>query len=171
MSFCRTPYRGLVLGTFQVGNGKMSNTEYITHFSLWCLMKAPLLIGCDIRSISAETMNILTNHDAIAVNQDSLGVQGHKVRSDGNLEIWAGPLNDGSMAAILLNRGTTKAEVTITNADLGWEEKDEFSIYDIWLHRNVGVFTGKYSATVEAHGVMFGRFKKQGEITDNSIDF
>jgi alpha-galactosidase len=134
-------------------------------------MKAPLLVGCDIRNIPEATMDILTNPDAIAVNQDAAGVQGHKVRTDKDLEIWAGPLKDGSMAAILLNRGTVKDEVTITSADLGWEDSDEFMVYDIWQHRNVGVFSGKFSATVEAHGVMFGRFTKQAEISDNSIDF
>ena len=116
-------------------------------------------------------MDILTNLDAIAVNQDSLGVQGHKIRSDENFEIWCGLLSDGSIAAILLNRGTAKAEITITNDDLGWEENDKFTVYDIWQHRNLGVFTGKYSAVVEAHGVMFGRFTKSEQITDNSINF
>ena len=158
-----------VVFAFQVGNGKMSNTEYITHFSLWCLMKAPLLIGCDIREISADTLKILTNTDAIAVNQDSLGVQGHKVRTDGDLEIWAGPLNDSTMVAILLNRGSTEEQITITSEDLGWEETAGFSVYDIWQHKTVGQFQGKYTTEVEAHGVMFGRFAKQQKITDNSI--
>ena len=134
-------------------------------------MKAPLLIGCDIRDISDDTLSILTNADAIAVNQDPLGVQGHKIRSDGNLEIWAGPLKSGSMAAILLNRSPTSAVITITNADLGWEDSAEFIIYDIWQHKTLGEFTGKYSTKVEAHGVMFGKFTKQKEITDNSIAF
>ena len=134
-------------------------------------MKAPLLIGCDIRNISADTLNILTNQDAIDVNQDPLGVQGHKVRSDGDLEIWAGPLKDGSMAAILLNRGSSKAEISIASADLGWDEAVEFVVYDIWQHKNVGKFSGKYTTEVEAHGVMFGKFTKQGEILDNSIPF
>lgn len=134
-------------------------------------MKAPLLIGCDIRDISTDTLNILTNADAIAVNQDPLGVQGHKVRTNGNLEIWAGPLKDGSMAGILLNRGSDKAEITITSEDLGWDENLDFSVYDIWQHKSLGEFSGKYSTEVETHGVMFGIFKKETEITDNSIIF
>ena len=159
------------ISVVQVGNGKMSNTEYITHFSLWCLMKAPLLIGCDIRDISADTLTILTNTDAIAVNQDPLGAQGHKLRSDGDLEVWAGPLIHGSMAAILLNRGSTTALMSITSEDLGWEVRAEFIVYDIWQHKIVGEYTGKYSTAVAAHGVMFGTFTKQEEITDNSIAF
>lgn len=134
-------------------------------------MKAPLLIGCDIRNISADTLRILTNTDAIAVNQDPLGVQGHKVRSNGDLEIWAGPLKDGSMAAILLNRGLKKSQITMTTADLGWDETSSFSVYDIWQHKNLGEFSGKYSTEVEAHGVMFGKFTKQKHIEDNSVIF
>lgn len=60
----------------EVGNGGMTDAEYITHFSLWCIAKAPLLIGCDVTKISATTIATLTNPEAIAVNQDPLGVQG-----------------------------------------------------------------------------------------------
>jgi hypothetical protein len=63
----------------EVGNGGMTDTEYVTHFSLWAISKAPLLIGCDVRNMSAATLTTLTNAEVIAVNQDPLGVQGKKV--------------------------------------------------------------------------------------------
>lgn len=63
----------------EVGNGGMTDTEYRTHFSLWSLAKAPLLIGCDVTNMSASTLSILTNTEVIAVNQDKLGVQGKKI--------------------------------------------------------------------------------------------
>ena len=63
----------------EVGNGGMTDAEYVTHFSLWAISKAPLLIGCDVRNMSAATLATLTNTEVIAVNQDSLGVQGKKV--------------------------------------------------------------------------------------------
>jgi len=63
----------------EVGNGGMTNDEYITHFSLWAIMKAPLIIGCDITNMSAETRNILMNNEVIAINQDDLGQQGYVV--------------------------------------------------------------------------------------------
>ena len=66
----------------EVGNGGMTNIEYRSHFSLWSIMKSPLLIGCDLRTIDDETLAILTNKEVIAVNQDSLGVQGRRVWSD-----------------------------------------------------------------------------------------
>jgi hypothetical protein len=63
----------------EVGNGRMTDAEYVTHFSLWAITKAPLLIGCDVTNMSAATLSILGNREVIAVNQDSLGVQGKKV--------------------------------------------------------------------------------------------
>jgi len=63
----------------EVGNGGMSDTEYVTHFSLWSITKAPLIIGCDVTKMSAATLSTLTNPEVIAVNQDPLGVQGNKV--------------------------------------------------------------------------------------------
>jgi len=67
----------------EVGNGGMTTAEYRSHFALWSLMKAPLLVGCDVTNMSDDTKSILLNKDAIAVNQDSLGVQGHRVASAG----------------------------------------------------------------------------------------
>jgi hypothetical protein len=63
----------------EVGNGGMTDTEYRTHFSLWSITKAPLIIGCDISNMSAATLSTLTNPEVIAVNQDPLGIQGKKV--------------------------------------------------------------------------------------------
>jgi hypothetical protein len=63
----------------EVGNGGMTDAEYVTHFSLWAISKAPLLIGCDVSKMSAATRSTLSNPEVIAVNQDSLGVQGKKV--------------------------------------------------------------------------------------------
>ena len=64
----------------EVGNGGMSDVEYRTHFSLWAISKAPLIIGCDLTKMSNETFNILSNKEVIAINQDKLGEQGHKIK-------------------------------------------------------------------------------------------
>ena len=63
----------------EIGNGNMTDEEYISHFSLWAIAKSPLIIGCDVTQMSAATLSTLTNPEAIAVNQDSLGVQGKKI--------------------------------------------------------------------------------------------
>ncbi|KAF3956551.1 hypothetical protein CMV_018330 [Castanea mollissima] len=77
----------------EVGNGGMTNDEYIAHFSLWAISKAPLILGCDVRNMTKETFDIISNKEVIAVNQDRLGVQGKKVRMEGDIENWAGPLS------------------------------------------------------------------------------
>ena len=156
----------------EVGNGGMTFEEYKTHFSLWCLMKAPLLIGCDLTSASAETLQILKNTEAIAVNQDELGVQGHRVWSDkggnvevdgdvpeGDLEVWAGPLMSGQFAVILLNRSDKAADITASLKDCGLRENDKVEVRDLWAHETVGVATGAYTAkNVPSHGVQFVTF-------------
>ena len=63
----------------EVGNGGMTDAEYVSHFSIWAISKAPLLIGCDVSKMSNATLTTLTNREVIAVNQDALGVQGKKV--------------------------------------------------------------------------------------------
>lgn len=68
-----------IFSVLEVGNGGMTDTEYMTHFSLWAISKAPLLIGCDVNRMSNTTLSILTNSEVISVNQDSLGAQGKKV--------------------------------------------------------------------------------------------
>lgn len=101
----------------EIGNGGMTETEYKvkkeiiqSHMSLWAISKSPLLIGCDVRTMSESTKSILTNRDVIAINQDKLGIQGHRVWSNkmgdhdlgearrGDIEVWSGMLEGGNMA-------------------------------------------------------------------------
>ncbi|KAA3489115.1 alpha-galactosidase-like [Gossypium australe] len=96
----------------EVGNGGMTMDEYRSHFSIWSLMKDPLLIGCDLRSISNRTLRILGNKEVIEVNQDSLGVQGRKLRSKDGLEVWAGPLSDNRVVVVLWNRSELRDLIT-----------------------------------------------------------
>jgi len=79
----------------EVGNGKLTADENKAHFSLWCMLAAPLMLGNDIRKATPETMGTLLNKEAIAVNQDPLGKQGVKVRDYGDLEVWSKVLQDG----------------------------------------------------------------------------
>src|SRR4029077_6374028 len=97
----------------EVGNGGMTATEYRAHFSLWCILNAPLIAGNDLRNMTPEIKEILTNKEAIAVNQDPLGREAKRVWKAGDLEIWAKPMKDGSRAAVLLNRGASEAEITV----------------------------------------------------------
>ena len=150
----------------EVGNGGMSTTEYETHFSLWCLMKAPLLIGTDVTNMSSDTLRILTNDEAIAVNQDPLGSQGYRRKSNGSREVWAGPLSSPSKsyAVILLNRGDSTTNVTANWTDFGLDASTKASVRDLWLHQDLGVKTGSITASVPSHGVAFYRITPQGSL-------
>jgi alpha-galactosidase len=137
----------------EVGNKGLNTTESRAHFSLWCLLAAPLMAGNDLRNMSAETREILTNTEVIAVDQDPLGIQGRKVRDDGDLEVWSKPLKDGSRAVVLFNRGSDEAEISVS-----WQEIElsvqEASVRDLWQKKDLGRFQESFSEEVPSHGVV-----------------
>jgi alpha-galactosidase len=141
----------------EVGNGGMSDTEYRAHFSMWCLLAAPLLAGNDLRSMSAETKEILTNKEVIAIDQDPLGIEGRRVRKNGDTEVWSRQLADGSRAVALLNRSSEEKSIQAMWTDLGYPEHAEAGVRDLWAHRDLGKSTGSFSANVPAHGVVMVR--------------
>ena len=96
-----------------------TNVEYRTQFSFLCLMSASLIASCDLRTMDQATKAILTNREAIAVNQDSLGVPAWKARKLADLEVWQKPLAGGDWAVGLLNRGNKPATVAARWSDLG----------------------------------------------------
>ncbi|XP_052185604.1 alpha-galactosidase 3 [Diospyros lotus] len=140
----------------EVGNGGMTYQEYQAHFSIWALMKAPLLIGCDVRNMTAETFEILSNKEVIAVNQDLLGVQGRKVHvsgRDGCRQVWAGPLTGLRLAVVLWNRCSKAATITVAWGALGLEASTSVSVRDLWKHEVVlGDAITSFSARVASHG-------------------
>ncbi|XP_056169432.1 alpha-galactosidase 3-like isoform X2 [Syzygium oleosum] len=139
----------------EVGNGGMTYQEYRAHFSIWALMKAPLLIGCDVRNVTAETMELLSNTEVIAVNQDSLGVQGRKVHSsgtDGCKQVWAGPLSGHNLVVALWNRCSKAATITANWEAIGLESSTSVSIRDLWKHEQVADdAVSSFSSRVDAH--------------------
>ncbi|PPD66195.1 hypothetical protein GOBAR_DD36925 [Gossypium barbadense] len=130
----------------EVGNGGMTKDEYIVHFSLWAISKAPLLLGCDIRNMTRETMDIITNKEVIAVNQDPYGFQAKKVRMEGDQEglivcsllvtkafkIWSAPLSGYKIAVVLLNRGPVRYSTTARWDDIGLDPKTVVQARDLW---------------------------------------
>ena len=138
----------------EVGNGGMTDTEYRAHFSMWCLLAAPLMSGNDIRTMTPATKEILMNKELIAVDQDALGVEGHKVHADGEAEVWARPLADGSRAVALLNRGASAATIRVAWTDLGYPEHLSAGVRDLWAHQDRGPSQGSFSAEVPSHGVV-----------------
>jgi len=138
----------------EVGNGGMTTTEYRSHFSLWALLAAPLMAGNDLRDMKPEIQEILTNQEVIAVSQDSLGREGRRVWKDGDLEVWARPLHDGSRAVILFNRGSAEQEIAVHWEDLEYPNHLSAPVRDLWQKKDLGRFTGKFSASVPSHGVV-----------------
>ncbi|MGC2764742.1 MAG: glycoside hydrolase family 27 protein [Candidatus Acidiferrum sp.] len=137
----------------EVGNGGMTLPEYRAHFSFWALLAAPLIAGNDVRSMTPEIKEILTNAEVIAVNQDRLGREGHRIAKNGDLEVWSKALNDGSRAVILFNRGASETDVSVSWEQIGYPNHLPVKVRDLWTHKDLGSFTGTYSAKVPSHSV------------------
>ena len=145
----------------EVGNGGLTPAESRAHFSFWCLFAAPLIAGNDLRSMSKETLEILTNREAIAVDQDALGMQGRKVRDNGPQEVWMKPLFDGSRAVILFNRGTEAGPIAVAWEELGLAPGGKALVRDLWKKADLGSFAGRFEAKVEPHDVVMVRVTPQ----------
>ncbi|KAG6556475.1 hypothetical protein Mapa_002420 [Marchantia paleacea] len=124
----------------EVGNGGMTMDECRSHFSVWALMKAPLLIGCDVRNMSAEVLEILSNKEVIDVNQDPLGVQGRRVlRSPAwwlgnNVQVWSGPLSGHRTVLLLWNRSRKAFNIKASWSDIGLKSGTPVTVRDLWKH-------------------------------------
>ncbi len=143
----------------EVGNGGLTETEARAHFSLWCILAAPLIAGNDLPKMTAETRAILTNKELIAVDQDALGSQGRRVKKNGELEVWSKQLSDGGRAVALLNRGASASEISVTWPEIGYPETLAASVRDLWSGKSSSQVQESYSATVPSHGVVVIRIK------------
>ncbi|HPB00331.1 MAG: Alpha-galactosidase A precursor [Candidatus Marinimicrobia bacterium ADurb.Bin030] len=147
----------------EVGNG-MTIAEDRAHFSLWCIQAAPLIAGNDLRDMSSEVIDILTNKELIAIDQDPLGIQGFKYLVKDNWEVWAKPLDKGDLALCFLNRTLEPVKV-----DLDWKKypvkddefhyyylfnENEYKIRDLWLKKEIGTTAKPFSTQIGAHDVI-----------------
>jgi alpha-galactosidase len=145
----------------EVGNGGLTTAESRAHFSFWALLAAPLMAGNDLRSMSAETREILANPEVIAVDQDALGMQGRKVRDNGPQEVWMKPLGGGAKAVILFNRGTEAGNIGVAWEDIGLAPAGKALVRDLWKKADAGSFAGRYEAKVGPHDVVMLRIAPQ----------
>jgi alpha-galactosidase len=148
----------------EVGNGGMTRDEYITHFSMWCMLAAPLMSGNDLRSMDKETIEILTNKEAIAVNQDPLGNQARRFMDMGEYEIWAKELDGGEVAVCFMNRSEN-----IWKLNHDWLKNTmyflravnmrttEYTVRDLWKHKEIGTTRERLLTDVPPHGVVMVR--------------
>lgn len=145
----------------EVGNGGMTDTEYRTHFSMWCMMAAPLMAGNDLRVMDRATREILNNAEVIAVDQDQLGKAGYRRIDYGDREVWCKTLSDDNVAVCFLNRGETEwaldydwNTISLAGKNVG---KSQFSVRDLWEHKDKGTTDKKFKAVIPSHGVVMLR--------------
>ncbi|GAB3435098.1 NPCBM/NEW2 domain-containing protein [Actinophytocola sediminis] len=142
----------------EIGNGGMTATEYRTHFSMWAMMAAPLLIGTDLRTASQETLDILGNEELIAIDQDPLGVQGAVVADRDGLMVLDKPLAGGERAIALYNATDSLATVDIPAAETGLARAAGYRLRDVWTGE-VRQASTTISAAVPAHGTVVYRVR------------
>ena len=151
----------------EVGNGKLTVEENKSHFTLWAMMAAPLILGNDIRDFikadgTVDTENkileILTNIDVIAIDQDKLGIQCSRVKSNGFTDVLVKPLENNELAICFFNKGLTKTKISYSVADLHnivnvtLPKSDKYLCKELW-DKTETVVTDTISAEVPSHGV------------------
>ncbi len=136
---------------------RLTPNEQYTHISLWCLLSAPLLIGCDLTKLDPFTYNLLSNDEVLAVDQDSLGHQAGRVAQAGSIQIWAKDLADGSKAVGLFNLGADSATATARWSDLGLAGRH--TVRDLWRQKDLGQYNGEFRTEVPRHGVVLIKIK------------
>ncbi len=153
----------------EVGNG-MSPAEDRSHFTLWCMMAAPLMAGNDLRAMDKKTVEVLTNREVIAVDQDSLGTQGFRVETIDSVEVWAKPLAGGDWAVCFVNRSVGARKITydwsmhpITDElsrrtlDTG---KHTYGLRDLWRKAAAGTTKKELQESIQPHDVLAFRLKR-----------
>lgn len=153
----------------EVGNG-LTTAEDRAHFSLWCMLAAPLMAGNDIMNMTPTTHDILTNRDAIAIDQDALGIQGYKHTVRDGVEVWAKPLQHDAWAICFLNRGDQPAALTwdwkkeILTDDLSGRtlrcDSQPYQLFNVWTQRAQGNTQKVLHAQVPPHDVVMFRLTR-----------
>ncbi len=153
----------------EVGNG-MKEGEDRAHFSMWCMLAAPLIAGNDIRKMTTATRTILTNKNVIAVDQDALGVQGFRYASKDSLETWFKPLSNGDWAVCFLNRSAQTQKINFdwknenVNDTLSSRQLNaaitNYKITDLWSMKNLSTTAKSLNATIASHEVFMLRLSK-----------
>src|SRR5258708_10636645 len=138
----------------EIGNGGMKDDEYRTAMSLWSILAAPLLAGNDLRNMTPAILEILTNREVIAINQDKDGKQGRRMSKSGEQEVWARPLSDGGQAIGLFNRSGTVGKIIVSGSDLALKPAPCL-VRDFWAHTALRLVAAESSGMLPPNGVWF----------------
>lgn len=134
---------------------RLTKNEQVTHLTLWSILGAPLLIGCDLSQLDEFTFDLLTNSEVIAINQDPLGKQGRRLDKEGYFEVWSRPLEDGSLAVALFNRGPVPGDATFHLAKA--ELSGKHLLRDLWRKRDLSEVEESYTTQLHPHESLFLR--------------
>ncbi|MEX0982591.1 MAG: glycoside hydrolase family 27 protein [Bacteroidales bacterium] len=137
---------------FEIGNGNQTIDEYKTQFTMWSLLPAPLIMGHDVRNMSKDILEILTNAEVIAVNQDPAVIPAKRIYKTDDLELWARRLSGDAYSVVLLNKTESSREIDFSWRQIGLEQNEIFEIRDLWEHQDLGVHKGSFSVKVASHG-------------------
>lgn len=154
----------LVVGWVGFGNPRptqLTPDEQYTHISLWSLLSAPLLIGCDLTKLDDFTLNLLTNDEVIDIDQDPLGKQAIPVLKTADFQIMVKELEDGSKAVGLFNLTENDLKMSVTREALKLTGTQ--TIRDVWRQKELGVLTDKFESVVAPHGVILVKISKMLE--------
>lgn len=145
----------------EVGNEGLTINEARAHFSMWCMLAAPLIAGNDLRNMSDEIKSILLNPEVIAVDQDSLGTQGFKILDHGNFEIWQKPLSNEQIAICLLNLENEDHSYSVKWKELKIKEFfGEYKIKNLWTDKIIGKTNESYTFNIPARDVVLLKLTK-----------
>jgi alpha-galactosidase len=148
----------------EVGNGDMTENENRAHFTLWCMLAAPLICGNDLRDMPQSTLEILTNKEVIALDQDKLGIEAFKYSAKDGVEVWFKPLAHGRWGMCVLNRNTSPQEFTFNwkaeavNDDFSKRnarfDKKKYHLKDLWTKQDLGTTEKPLTAEIPGHDVL-----------------
>jgi alpha-galactosidase len=144
----------------EVGNGGLTEAENRAHFTLWCVLNAPLFLGNDLRSVPESVLRIITNREVIDLNQDLLCRQAEKVVDTGDVEIFTKPLANGDVGVCVLNRAAIPQKVAINWDKLGLKQGAAWRVRDLWALKDLGAFTDQLNPTVPSHDVAAYRMSR-----------
>lgn len=165
----------MILGEVSIGPmmhpTRLTPDEQYSHVSIFSLLAAPMLIGCPIEQLDDFTLNLLSNDEVIAINQDPLGKAGRLVLEEDDVQVWLKPLEDGSFAVGLFNIagygktpesyfrwGDEPQKVYTLHFDkIGL--KGSYLVRDVWRQKEVAEYTGSFQANIPYHGVILLKFK------------
>lgn len=160
----------------EVGNGNLTDDENKAHFSLWCMLAAPLILGNDVRKFIKEdgsvdmdnkTLRIISNKKAIAINQDKLGVQCRRIKTNGFTDVLVKPLENREVAVCLLNKTNSAKDVSFKIEDIlklsyvSLPESDRYTVHDIWENTTF-VAGNEISANLGGHSVKLYKIQAMG---------